>query len=382
MKKKWIVAAAVYTGLLAVCLVALYAVPSVRGMLERTYIAEYGTIDVSDEVSVFIVRDETVYTAAQASEINRLAEEYELVRAKSRVTELTPVESEIEKDAEADARARGEALQNGTTKGRAGKDIKAEDDTGRYEGIMNELGDSAKSTKGGKTKKAGYVSYHIDGAEAALSTDALDDLSHDDLRELTGKRVLEMPDKKCGRGYPIFKIIRNGKWYLIFFLDNEEAVKYEPGAHASMDIDGNAVDVTISQVTAGDKESRVVLSCKSFFDGFLGTRTLDAKITVASADGLVLEDSSIVEAADGRRGVFVMNKLGEHVFKPVSVKADDGGKCVVYSDLYVDSEGQFVETIENYDEVIANPTSEDLASIGIEEQEEKTQESEENGDQG
>jgi hypothetical protein len=30
---------------------------------------------------------------------------------------------------------------------------------------------------------------------------------------------------------------------------------------------------------------------------------------VESAEGLVLEDGSIVEAPDGRRGVFVINKL-------------------------------------------------------------------------
>ena len=56
MNKKWIAAVAIYAGLVAICIIAVYAVPSVRGMLERTYIAEYGSIDVTDEVSAFIVR--------------------------------------------------------------------------------------------------------------------------------------------------------------------------------------------------------------------------------------------------------------------------------------------------------------------------------------
>ena len=90
MSKKWIAAIAIYLGLLTVCIVVLYAVPSVRGILERTYIAEHGELDVKDEVSAFIVRDEDVFVAKQSSNVNRLIEEGELVKAASAVVELTP----------------------------------------------------------------------------------------------------------------------------------------------------------------------------------------------------------------------------------------------------------------------------------------------------
>jgi hypothetical protein len=76
----------------------------------------------------------------------------------------------------------------------------------------------------------------------------------------------------------------------------------------------------------------------------------------------MLEDSSIVITSDGQKGVFIKNKLGEHVFRPIAVKADDGRKCVVYSDIYVDAEGNFVETLKTYDEIVAQPTDEDLKS--------------------
>jgi hypothetical protein len=44
------------------------------------------------------------------------------------------------------------------------------------------------------------------------------------------------------------------------------------------------------------------------------------------------------------------------VFTPVRTKADDGTKCVVYSDIYVDEGGNYVETIGTYDEIIAEPS--------------------------
>ena len=360
--KKWLIAIVVYIGLIAVCCIAIYAVPSVRDKLERTYIAEYGKIDVTDEVSAFIVRDEKVYVAAQASRINRLAEADKLVKGNTQVVELTPDEAAIQAEEEAAA----EEKEKGKSEAK---------DYGKYTDIMAELGDSVGTTADGTSKNAGYISYYVDGAEAKLSTNALDSLTYSDFKALTGRKAVEVPKSKCGTGYPVFKVVRNGKWYMVFYLPGERAEKYIPGDTVVVDLNGQPVTVTVSQVLTGSKNAKVTLSCKSFFDGFLEIRNIDTTVTVESAEGLVLQDQSIVDAPDGKRGVFVKNKLGEHVFKPVKVKADDGKKCVAYSDIYVDAEGNFVETIGTYDEIVANPSDEDLASIGITKEEEAEEQS-------
>ena len=358
--RKWIVAFLVYIGLIAICCIAVYAVPSVKGILERTYIAEYGKVDVKDEVSAFIVRDETVYVAKRAGEIKRLAEPNKLVKAGARVVELKSDENaeaeaadeaeamteaeaaEAAKAAEEAQAAEGEAVPEETV-----ESIEEGTNPGRYTRIMSELADTAVLTEDGIAREAGYVSYYVDGAEAKLSTDTFGSLSKKDLKSLSGKRALQTPEHHCGKGYPIFKIVKNSKWYLVYYLSNKEAEKYYEG----------------DTVEQGTKTSKITLTCKTFFDGFLEERRLDTKVTVSSAQGLVLEDASIVEAPDGKRGVFVKNKLGEHVFTPVSVKADDGVKCVVYSDIYVDADGNFVETIGTYDEIVASPSEADIESL-------------------
>lgn len=349
--KKWLIAIVVYIGLIAVCCIAIYAVPFLGDKLERTYIAEYGSIDVTDEVSAFIVRDEKVYTASQPSYIKRLAKDGKLIIGNTKVVELTPDENGIQAEKEAEA--------TGKNKGKPGEGLSK----GRYNSIMTELGDSVAVTEDGTSKNAGYVSYHVDGAEAKLSTNAIDDLTYDDFRDLTDRNALTTPKSKCGTGYPVFKIVRNGKWYLVYYLSNEEAEKYYPGQTVNVDMDGSEVTVTVSQTETGKKNTKIVLSCKSFFEGFLEIRNLDTTVTVERADGLLLEDQSIVEAPDGKRGVFVKDKLGNHVFKPVKVKADDGRKCVAYSDIYMDEEGNYVETIGTYDEIIANPSDDDIKSL-------------------
>ena len=390
--RKWIIAILVYFGLIALCIIVVYAVPSVRGMLEKTYIAQNGTIDVKDEVSGFIVRDEVVYAAGQKSLISRIEEPGTLVKAKTKIVELTPTEIDLE---EAEAETAGDSIlskaaQDALTKAQGGDkkaadkakeeekakeaeaaeaEAEAEEEedpaghTGRYKSIMEELGDSVKYTEDGTTADSGYISYYVDGAETKLSTGALDGLTEKDLKQLSGRKSVKMPDDHCGKGYPVFKIVRNSKWYLVFFVNNEDLGRYIDGDTVTLDINGEEVSARVNLIESGTKTTKVALSCKAFFDGFLEEREMSTTVTFIRASGLVLEDSSIVEAPDGMRGVFVKNKLGEHVFKPISAKADDGTKCVVYSDIYVDSEGNFVETIRTYDEIIAEPTEEDMESL-------------------
>ena len=358
MKKKWIAAITIYVALLAMCIIVIYAVPSLRGMLEKTYVTEYGKIDITDEVSAYIVRDETVYVAAQNSKIKRVAKSDKLVKAGTRVVELTPIVDEDEaageagpdasqEEAEAAAEANGEAPDNISRK---------------YTKVMEELGTNVVSTKSGKTKEAGYISYFIDGAEPLLSTDRLADISQSDFESLTKLRTIDTPDKDCGKGEPLFKVTSNRKWYLVFYIDNKAGEKYYEGRQVSVDVNGKNVPVSVAQVQAGKDTTRVTLSCKMFFEGFLQERTLKTTVTVASAEGLVLQDSSIVMKGD-QPGVFVKNKLGEHKFKPISVKADDGERCVVFSDIYVDEGGNYVETVKTYDEIVAAPSEEEIAEL-------------------
>ena len=118
--KKWIVAFLVYIGLVALCCIALYVVPSVIGMFERTYIAEHGKIDVADEVSAFIVRDERVYVAAQKSKINRLADSNRLVNAGTKVVELTPTDEAGSGDDAEDEKMQLNAKKKTETKDKTG----------------------------------------------------------------------------------------------------------------------------------------------------------------------------------------------------------------------------------------------------------------------
>lgn len=338
MKRKWITAFFIYVALLVLCIAVIYIVPSVKGLLEKTYIAEYGTISIDDEVSGYILRDEVVYTAEEDCKVERVAEHNQLTKAGSRIVKITPDEDADDPDEEQKKVHR------------------------KYRDVLEELADHTKATANGKSKDAGYISYFIDGAEAQLSLNRLMDLDEDNLKDLTSKKEIETPDGNVIKGEPIFKVTKNSKWYYVFYLDNKEAERYYEGRTVSLRTGDTDATVTVVGNEPGKKKTKITLSCKLFFEGFLEERRMDALVTVASAQGLVLKDSSLIEK-DGKTGVLVKNKLGEHVFTPVSILADNGEECVAYGDIYVDEEGNFVETIGTYDEIVESPTDDDIEDL-------------------
>ncbi|MBQ6389972.1 MAG: hypothetical protein IJH90_10245 [Mogibacterium sp.] len=363
MRKKWLAALIIYIALIIICIIVVYAVPSVKGLLEKTYVTEYGSIELKDDVSGYIVRDEVVYVAAEDCEVNRLAPEGKLIKAGTQIVELAPVLSEEER-AEEEAAAEQEASEEGQTE--TAEEPEEEEDEGnvshKYASILENLDGNYLEASKGINRYAGYICYFVDGAEAKLSTAELGNLNRDDLNKLTKLRHVETENGRCSKGEPVYKIVRNRKWYLVFYLDLKAGAKYTAGRTVTMNAGGEDIKVKIADVETGKDVTRVAIECKTFWEGFTDIRTLDATITVASAEGLILRDSSIIEM-DGKKGVLVKNKLGEHRFKPVSIMADDGEQCAAYSDIYVDEGGNFVETIKPYDEIVAEPTAEDIQEL-------------------
>lgn len=325
MKKKWLISLIIYLTLIALCALIIYIVPSVKGLFEKTYITKNGELSVTDDIEAFIVRDETVYLADRAGTITRLADSDKLVKGGTRIVDIS-----------------GDGLET---------------ESNRYTAIKAALGKSAKKTKDGISYEAGYVSYYIDGAEGKLTTDNLNDLKKSDLAALTDLSMNAAAKGKCAAGDPLFKVTRNAKWFLIFYMDKVRAEKYYEGKTVSINMNGEEIAVKVHSVTHGKKQSKIILSCKSYFVGLLKTRRLETTVTYEKGEGLLIRNSSIVDKK-GQRGVVIKNKLDEYIFKPISVKADDGEQSVIYSDLYVDKKGNYVETVSVYDEIVANPTEE------------------------
>lgn len=317
----------IYFLALLVCVLIIYAVPSLTGLLERTYIAEPGEVELSYIVDGYIVRDEVVYTAEKGGRINRLVKPGVLVKGGSSVVEISGKERE---DADTDLTH-----------------------------IIQSLGDDAEASSGA-TATAGYISYYVDGAEGKLKSETLDSLTEANITDYTSVSTQEMPAKTTAKGEPLFKTVKNGEWWIVFFTDEKGAASYEEGERVRITIGEDSAKAYVKSIKK-QKEGkyRVVLKCNVFLEGYLDIRTTEVTITTESAKGLLINKESIV-TKDKQQGVIVKNKIGKNVFKPIYIKADDGTTCAVCEDYYMDENGNFVETLKVYDEIVTSPSEKEI----------------------
>ena len=328
MKNRKLIAGVIgYGALILICVLVVYVIPSVRGMLVSTYLAEQGEINLTDEVQAYVVRNEKVYVTKKATNVKRVADTGKLYKAGSKIVDMS------------------------------GEGVPSSGDT--YSQILSRLGKKVKKTTSGNTKDAGYIEYKVDGAEQALRLSEINKLKHDDYDNYASLSLKAAAKGQCAPGDPIFKVVKNGMYYLVIYVNPEDGERYYEGNTVKVSVKDTDITAKIHSVKKGKTETRVVLKCGMMYDGCLTDRKVDIVVTTSGAKGLKLEDKSIV-TKDKKQGVLVKNKVGNYIFKPICIKADDGENCVVYQDIYMDENSNFVETISIYDEIVASPTKKDV----------------------
>ncbi|MBK5253805.1 MAG: hypothetical protein JJE03_05035 [Peptostreptococcaceae bacterium] len=321
MKKKKLLII-IYLSLVLVMALIIYLAPSIAGMLEQTYIAEYGTLKTVDEVEACIIRDETVYVAPESGKINRLMEEGMLLKQGTKVVQFSGKGSE-----EADS---------------------------KYVQVLAKLGKNIESNIDNLNQAAGVVTYHVDGYEKILNPENISEFTKEKLDTISKAEVLNIDEANFYKGDPIFKIVNNGGWYIIYFIENSRANLYEEGKSVTVQFSDDNVECLVDSIDEIDNYTRIVLSCNRYYIRYPYVRAEDISVLISEEQGVIIENKSIFEL-DGQTGVYLKNKLDENVFKPVKIITTDNENSVVYSKYYNGTDGMPVETIEPYDEVVKSP---------------------------
>ena len=329
MKKRGWFLLIIYILTLSVCAVLIYLVPGVLGLRNTTYVAEFGEIEVANEVDAYVFRDDYVYTADVAGDVNRLVEAGTLVKGNSRVVELT-------------GEGNAEISEN-------------------YTEILKALAKDISPATEGVTEKSGYVSYVIDGKEDVFTPGNISNVNKILAESIEDYSMTETPADKCAKGEPIFRVSNNGDWHILFWVGNEFADRYVEGGTVKLVAGDNSLDGVIEVVKSGSEITRIELRTDMYDPYLLNNRKVSVKVVSSEASGVILRSSSIIEK-DGKKGVLVKDKIGDNHFKPVYVEADNGTEAAVYSEYFMDSNMEFVETVKTYDEIVIAPTEEEIAA--------------------
>ncbi len=313
-----------YIAAVAILGVIIYIVPSVTGALTPTVVLRYDTLQVTDEEECYIVRNEEVYLAGAGGSINYYAKNGTKIRSGSTVLALTH-------DSQSD---------NGKSK---------------YEDVITKLSNAAITQSDYRSKFNGIVSYYVDGFEAVFNPDTIEDLTYDQIRKSDIGEVQNLTRKHTAKGEPLYKIVDNSAWYITCWVHEGSIAKYEQGNIVTVRLPEGDVRATIVSIQEEpDNMWQIVLETNRYCENFDQLRKTEATIVTAEYSGLIIPNKSIA-AVNGQIGVYVKTKTGDYQFVPIKVITSDGENSVAAESLYYDAEGNQVNTVEVYDEILKNP---------------------------
>jgi putative membrane fusion protein len=316
-----------------IALVALYVVieiiPFLTGALTRTEILKYGELKVEEQAVCYLVRSETVYSAPYSGGIKYKFEEGSLIKKGAKVVTFT-------KDDTSGEGGDSDPLKNSD-----------------FKDYIATLGDNLAVDNKFTAAVRGIFSTYVDGYEAVFTPANIDKLTYEKVSGMSIKGQ-DVSRNHAIKGEPIYKISDNSVWYLVFWIDNNDAGKYKVDSTITVGLPDGDVKATINKIVADEQKFMVVLKTNRYYKSFASQRKVQANMTLVDQRGLLVTNSSLT-TKDDVVGVYVKNTIDEFVFKPVRTIATDGKQTLVLEDVYYDEEGQPVETVNVYDEVLKNP---------------------------
>lgn len=381
---------------LVILFIIIYVFPNVTGALKKTEIIEYGSLQVTDQVTAYIVRNETVYFANKSGTIHYYIPEGEQVRKGTKILDITSggasdKESNYQKLMERISKFNGgESLFNDDIKKIKTQIAKLENDrtvalkageeeqAARIEQQLQRLNQKKeyiqaadqsakeeiikqnKSINGAGimpedyvSQSNGVISYYIDGYESEFSPESMALLSREKVRGLNID-VQNVTRETTLAKEPLYKIVDNQKWYAVFWVAPENIVKYEKGKKATINLPLGQVEGKISDIIDDEGQWLVIMEFNRYYEEFAQIRKVDAEVVTSDYSGLIIRNESITSKG-GQPGVYVRDKSGEYVFKPVKIITSDGEWSLVEVSYFYTDDGTKVDTVNIYDEIIKKP---------------------------
>jgi putative membrane fusion protein len=296
--KKMIIA--LFFLILLLLFIVIYILPNVSDAFEKTDIAEFGVIQVKQEVTCYLIRDEVVYNAKSDGTVEYFVEEGNQIRKGTKILELLPSGTSYFSD------------------------------------------------------QRGMISFYIDGFETILSKVNMQNIKKKAIDELEFTEIKPV-GKVVERGQPLYKIVNSDNWHIIFWIDKESILKYEKDKPIQLKLPSSyIIKGTIADIKADGNNFIVIAEFNRYFELMPQIRKMVTEVITADYKGLAIRNESIT-SENGQTGVFVKDLRGEFVFTPVKVITSDGVYSLVECSFYYDNTAKGIErisTVDIYDEVL------------------------------
>ncbi len=314
-----------YFAVLLLLFIIVEVLPKVTDIFETTQILEPGTLTISHETTGYVIKEEQIGTAEQSGKIKYLVGDNVSVKKNQKIVNYDPDST----------------------------DSRSKDKYSTY--IENLKGyDGVKATV--KAPISGVFSKTIDGYEDYFTPEKMLRIKRDTVEHIKLDPA-DLDRTYAVKGEPVFKISNDDKWYVLCWVDKDTAEDYTEGRKVTIEFsDGSSVQAKVHTNKKDGSDYRIILYSDMYYEAFAETRKDDIKIITSDNSGLIIRNKCIIKK-DGQDGVYVRDKNGYDKFKPVKVIATDRKESVIEDDIFINDEGNQVETVNVYDEVLRHPKS-------------------------
>ncbi|QXM05842.1 HlyD family efflux transporter periplasmic adaptor subunit [Crassaminicella indica] len=203
-----------------------------------------------------------------------------------------------------------------------------------------------------KSPASGIISYHIDGYEDLLTPKNMATIELESLKNMKSQ-ITDLRAEKAIKNQPLFKIVDNNRWYMIAWLDREKSEKYKVGRRVIFKFPQREVKGKVYQIIENVKNNMVIFQIDQYVENFYSMRNIDLEVIPVKYEGLKIYKDSIVEI-DGKKGVFVLDVNRHARFKPIKAIGYDDEYAIIQSNVFYNKNGERVSTVKLYDEVVRN----------------------------
>ena len=299
--------------LTAVCVllyVYIYVIPRITGSLTETVILTYGDLQSSIESDALIIRQEYVVNAEHDGTASYYVEDSEKTRKYTKILDIYP----------------------------------------KYGRAVNY-----------QCPETGFIGYYLDGYEAVLSPDTIQEIALDDY--YTEGQLTEITPADCRKetvlkGEPLYKLVSSDVWYMVAFVPEGDESGFEWGKTVSVTVGGKTVAGTVASMIDKGDTWLIVISTKQYYEDFAKLRTAHVTIIKEDSQGLIVPNTALA-VEDGNVGVYVKNINDEYVFKRVEIVATGETESLLTQSTFTEKdetgETVTVSTVNIYDEVLRKP---------------------------
>ena len=175
-----------------------------------------------------------------------------------------------------------------------------------------------------KSKIPGYFVSGIDGYETVLSSDDIDDITPDFIKNTK-------PVEKEYANTVVGKLVSDYEWYLAARISLDDSLKFKEGSEMVLKTNFESVPelpVTVLKLNKGDfgDEAVVIFTCNYMNSELATMRTAKMTAVIENYSGLGV-NARAVRFVDGKKGVFVLT--GNIInFVPVNVLYSKDNLCI------------------------------------------------------